>query len=55
MSEKIIQTVRGPLAPQEMGLTLPHEHLFTDLRGPQLAGYAEAEPQDVITDTSMCP
>lgn len=42
-----IQTVRGPVAIDELGLILPHEHLFTDLRGPEVPGYAEADPEDV--------
>lgn len=28
---KYIQTVCGPIAPQEMGFTLPHEHIFWNL------------------------
>jgi len=42
-----IQTVRGPVATAELGLMLPHEHLFTDLRGPETPDYAEADPEDV--------
>lgn len=30
-----------------LGLFLPHEHLFTDLRGPLVPGYATAEPEAV--------
>ena len=26
-------TVRGPVAPDELGVTLMHEHLFNDIRG----------------------
>lgn len=26
-----IQTVTGPVKKEDMGLTLPHEHLFNDL------------------------
>lgn len=26
-----LQTVTGPVARKDMGLTLPHEHLFNDL------------------------
>ena len=48
MNEKIVHTVRGPIAANDMGLTLPHEHLFTDLRGPQVADYAQADPADVV-------
>jgi phosphotriesterase-related protein len=28
----VIQTVRGPISPQDLGLTLAHEHLLLDLR-----------------------
>jgi phosphotriesterase-related protein len=48
MNEKIVHTVKGPIAANDMGLTLPHEHLFTDLRGPQVADYAQADPADVV-------
>jgi phosphotriesterase-related protein len=46
--EKRIQTVTGPVDINSLGLILPHEHLFTDLRGPLVAGYAEAEPEAVV-------
>lgn len=49
MSAKVIQTVTGDIPVHEMGLTLPHEHLFTDLRGPTAPDYASADPQDVVT------
>lgn len=29
-----VMTVRGPIAPEALGMTLPHEHLFVDLRPP---------------------
>lgn len=29
-----VMTVAGPIAPEALGLTLPHEHLFVDLRPP---------------------
>ncbi|HPE31727.1 MAG TPA: hypothetical protein PLV61_11095, partial [Parvularculaceae bacterium] len=29
-----IMTVQGPIAPEEVGITLPHEHLFIDLSLP---------------------
>jgi phosphotriesterase-related protein len=48
MAEKHIQTVLGTVALDELGLILPHEHLFTDLRGPLTPGYAQAEPEDVL-------
>lgn len=30
---KYVQTVLGPIAPEEMGFTLPHEHILWDLSG----------------------
>jgi phosphotriesterase-related protein len=43
-----IQTVTGPVDIDTLGLILPHEHLFTDLRGPLVAGYAQAESEAVV-------
>lgn len=42
-----IQTVTGPVEAESLGLFLPHEHLFTDLRGPLTPGYAEDDPEAV--------
>lgn len=28
----IINTVRGPVRPDDLGITLPHEHMIVDLR-----------------------
>ena len=28
---KFVQTVNGNIAPEDMGFTLPHEHIFWDL------------------------
>jgi phosphotriesterase-related protein len=39
-----LQTVQGPVLVEELCLILPHEHLFTDLRGPLAEGYAQADP-----------
>src|SRR5215510_9611240 len=44
---KTIQTIKGSIEIDSLGLILPHEHLFTDLRGPLIPGYAQAEPADV--------
>jgi phosphotriesterase-related protein len=44
---KRIQTVKGNIDPATLGLMLPHEHLFVDLRGPNAPGYAEADPEIV--------
>ncbi len=48
MSSRWIQTVKGGVAVEELGLILPHEHLFTDLRGPLVPDYARAEPEAVV-------
>ena len=46
---KWVQTITGPVAAGSLGLVLPHEHLFTDLRGPMAPGYAQADPDDVAS------
>ena len=43
-----IHTVKGLVEVDSLGLVLPHEHLFTDLRGPQVSGYAQGEPARVV-------
>jgi len=43
-----LQTVLGLLPVSGLGMILPHEHLFTDLRGPDAPGYAQADVRDVI-------
>ena len=48
MAIKQIHTVKGPVDIGTLGLILPHEHLFTDLRGPSSPGYAQAEPDEVL-------
>jgi phosphotriesterase-related protein len=49
MQKQILRTVLGDISPDEMGLILPHEHLFTDLRGPEVEGYAQADPKLVLS------
>ncbi len=44
MTSSYIQTVKGQVGMEDLGLILPHEHLFTDLRGPLAPGYAQADP-----------
>jgi len=44
---KRIQTLKGPVDIDSLGLILPHEHLFTDLRGPHVPDYAQADPEAV--------
>jgi len=42
-------TTLGPRGADELGLVLPHEHVFVDLRTWDQPGYAQAETTDVIT------
>jgi phosphotriesterase-related protein len=41
-------TTLGPRGADELGLILPHEHVFVDLRTWDQPGYAQAETADVI-------
>jgi phosphotriesterase-related protein len=41
-------TTLGPKAAHELGMILPHEHIFVDLRTWDKPGYGEADPADVI-------
>lgn len=43
----VLQTIKGTVATDTLGLMLPHEHLFVDLRGPFAPGYGEADPEAV--------
>jgi phosphotriesterase-related protein len=43
-----IVTTLGTKSHQELGLILPHEHIFVDLRTWDQPGYAEANPEEVI-------
>src|SRR5512134_3163420 len=45
---KHLHTIKGPVAVDAVGLILPHEHLFTDLRGPHVPDYARGEPSAVL-------
>lgn len=45
---KRIQSLTGPVDVDSLGLILPHEHLFRDLRGPLVDGYPQAEPVKVV-------
>ncbi|HVK57753.1 MAG TPA: esterase [Candidatus Kapabacteria bacterium] len=46
-AERVLQTTSGPIKQSAAGLILPHEHLFTDLRGPDTPGYGQADIADV--------
>jgi len=41
-------TTLGPKNVDELGMILPHEHVFVDLRTWDQPGYAQADPADVI-------
>jgi phosphotriesterase-related protein len=45
---KRLHTTLGAYERSQLGLILPHEHVFVDLRTPDQPGYAEAETADVI-------
>ena len=42
-------TTLGPKTSDEMGLILPHEHIFVDMRTWNEPGYAKADPDDVVS------
>ena len=48
MAGEVIHTVQGVVESSTLGLILPHEHLFTDLRGPLVEGYARADLDHVV-------
>jgi phosphotriesterase-related protein len=41
-------TTLGPKGADEVGMILPHEHVFVDLRTWDQPGYAQADPADVV-------
>ena len=45
---KYMHTLTGPVPEGNLGLVLPHEHIFVDLRGPSAPDYAQADAVDVI-------
>ena len=44
-----LYTTLGPLTADRLGMILPHEHVFVDLRTPDQPGYAEAEEASVVS------
>jgi len=46
--DRWLQTTDGPVPLSRTGVVLPHEHIFTDLRGPDATGYGEADADDVV-------
>ena len=47
-NEPRLVTTLGQLAASELGMILPHEHIFVDLRTWDQPGYTEADPADVV-------
>ncbi|MBX4867036.1 phosphotriesterase family protein [Rhizobium bangladeshense] len=45
---KHLRTTLGLKSKSELGMILPHEHVFVDLRTPDQPGYAEANVEDVV-------
>jgi phosphotriesterase-related protein len=45
---KEIWTTLGPLGRDQLGMILPHEHVFVDLRTPDQPGYAQADVAQVL-------
>ncbi len=43
-----LHTTLGPRSREQLGMILPHEHVFVDLRTPDQPGYAEADATDVV-------
>jgi phosphotriesterase-related protein len=46
--EPVLHTTLGPRVRSDLGLILPHEHVFVDLRTPDHAGHGEADAADVV-------
>ena len=44
----LLYTTLGPKRRDELGMILPHEHVFVDLRTPDQPGYAEADTADIV-------
>lgn len=45
---KTLYTTLGPRTADQLGMILPHEHVFVDLRTPDQPGYAEADAAEVV-------
>lgn len=46
--ERFLYTTLGLVGRAELGMILPHEHIFVDLRTPDTPGYAEADAAAVV-------
>ena len=43
-----LHTTLGPIGRDQLGMILPHEHVFVDLRAPDQPGHAQADAADVV-------
>ena len=48
MEERFLYTTLGLIGREQLGVILPHEHVFVDLRTPDKPGYAEADVAEVV-------
>lgn len=48
MGEVLLHTTLGPYRRDQLGMILPHEHVFVDLRTPDQPGYGEADADAVV-------
>lgn len=46
--DRVLLTTMGPLRRGDLGMILPHEHIFVDFRTPDRPGHAEADPAEVV-------
>ena len=44
----VLFTTLGPLRQGDLGMILPHEHVYVDLRTPDQPGYASGDAEDVV-------
>ncbi|WP_075215956.1 phosphotriesterase family protein [Mongoliimonas terrestris] len=51
-AERFLYTTMGLLRRSDLGMILPHEHIFVDFRTPDQPGYGEADPADVVAAIS---
>ncbi len=48
MPEAVLMTTLGPRRREQLGMILPHEHVYVDLRTPDQPGYASGSEADVV-------
>jgi phosphotriesterase-related protein len=48
MDTRALYTTLGPIGRDRLGMILPHEHVYVDLRTPDQPGYASGEAADVV-------